>query len=203
MPESKLQPTIVDFLRHGDVLGENCFRGVTDDPLTEQGWQQMYQQCQGRHWQALISSPLRRCASFAAVWAQEHQLPWVNEPNLMEIDFGDWEGQTAEQISRYAPNALNKFYLDPAGFTPPNAESYAHFAQRIQQAWDKVITQYAGQHVLVITHAGVIRLLFSQLLGITPQQSFQIEVPHACLSRFSCFDDEVGRFVQLNFHKPV
>jgi alpha-ribazole phosphatase len=57
--------------------------------------------------------------------------------------------------------------------------------------------------VLVITHAGVIRLLFSQLLGITPQQSFQIEVPHACLSRFSCFDDEVGRFVQLNFHKPV
>lgn len=197
-----MQHTTVDLLRHGEVLGDTCFRGVTDDPLTEQGWQQMYQQCQGHRWQALISSPLRRCMAFAAVWAQEHQLAVEREPNLKEIDFGDWEGQTAEQLSQHTNDALEKFYADPAGYTPPNAESYAHFTQRIQQAWDNVITQYVGQHVLVVTHAGVIRVLFSQLLGIKPQQSFQIEVPHACLSRFSCFDDEVGRFVQLNFHKP-
>ena len=203
MSDNSLQPTIVDFLRHGEVRGEQCFRGVTDDPLTEQGWQQMYQQCQGRQWQVLMSSPLRRCASFAAAWGQEHQLEAAIDPNWMEIDFGDWEGQTAAQLSQHAPYALEQFYADPASFTPPNAESYTHFAQRIQQAWDGVLTQYVGQHVLVVTHAGVIRLLFSQLLGIKPQQSFQIEIPHACLSRFSCYDDEVGRFVQLNFHKPV
>ena len=203
MSDTIVQPTIVDFLRHGEVQGGSCFRGVTDDPLSEHGWQQMYRQCQGHQWQSLLSSPLRRCASFAASWAQAHQLEVVTDPNWMEIDFGDWEGQTAEQLIQQAPDALEQFYADPASFTPPNAESYADFTRRIEQAWNKLVAQYGGQHVLVVTHAGVIRLIFSLLLGIKPQQSFQIEVPYACLSRFSCFDNEASRFVQLNFHKPV
>ena len=198
-----LQTTVIDVIRHGEVQGGSRFRGVTDDPLTELGLEQMFLQCQGRQWDVVVYSPLRRCASFATAWEQAHQIELVDDSGWMEMDFGAWEGLNAEQIGQGNPEALQQFYNDPVMFTPPNAESYSRFVARIQQAWDRLLQQHAGQNVLVVTHAGVIRALFAQILGITPKQSFQIEVPNACLTRFSCFDDDAGRFVQLNFHKPV
>lgn len=198
-----MQKTVVDFLRHGDVSGESCFRGVTDDPLSELGWQQMTQQCQAGQWQHIVSSPLRRCVDFATVLARNANLELSIEKGWREINFGDWEGLTAAQINQQDPANLQQFYADPFSFTPPKAESYVHFSARIQTAWEQLIEKHAGTTVLVITHAGVIRSIFAQLLQLSAQNSFQIEVPHACLSRFSCFDDHNGRFVQLNFHKPL
>lgn len=200
MSATTLKATRVDFLRHGEVQGGACFRGRTDDPLTEQGWRQMFQQCGGQQWEVVISSPLRRCASFAAAWGQAQHIEIESESAWREIDFGDWEGLTAEQIDTHA---LQGFYADPVAFTPPNAECYSAFADRVRLAWDALNSRHAGKTVLVVTHGGVIRALFSQLLQMPPRNSFQIEVPYACMTRFSCFDDAVGRFVQLNFHKPL
>lgn len=200
MTEPTIRHTRVDLLRHGEVQGGVYFRGRTDDPLSEHGWQQMFQQCRGKQWDVVVSSPLRRCASFAGAWRDAHDLPVEYDDNWMEIDFGDWEGLSAEHIE---PEILQQFYADPASYTPPNAESYRTFADRIQLAWDALIGRHAGKTVLVVTHAGVIRRLYAHLLNISPRHSIQIEVPHACLTRFSCFDDEAGRFVQMNFHLPV
>ncbi len=163
----------------------------------------MFNQCQGYDWQILISSPLQRCASFALEWAEKQRIEHLLDADWMEIDFGDWEGKTAQQIKAEDPDALQRFYADPQTYTPPNAESYSQFTCRIQRALDRIIQHYTGQHILLVTHAGVIRALFSLLLQISPRHSFQIQVSHACLTRFSCFDDESGRFVQFNFHKPA
>ncbi len=191
----------MDFLRHGEVQGGNYFRGITDDPLTETGWQQMRQQCGDQRWDVVISSPLRRCLDFAS-HLNQRQMPMEIDAAWAEIDFGNWEGLSAEQINQQCPDALAAFYADPAAYTPPNAESYTDFAMRAQSAWKKTVTAFGGQRVLVVTHAGVIRALFSQLLAIPPRQSLQIDVPHACLTRFSCFQDVASSFVQLNFHRP-
>lgn len=198
-----MQKTVVDFLRHGDVSGEACFRGVTDDPLSELGWQQMRQQCQAGDWQSIVSSPLRRCAEFATTLGNERNIESAIDVGWREINFGDWDGLTATEINLHTPDALQQFYRDPFSFTPPNAERYADFIERVQNTWDRLIDKNVGKTVLVVTHAGVIRGIWTKLLHLSAQHSFQIEVPHACLTRFSCFDDENGRFVQLNFHKPL
>ena len=203
MVSSSLVRTTVDFLRHGETVGGNYFRGITDDPLSDHGLQQMLQQCHGEQWEVVISSPLKRCYAFASAWGPEHGANVVIVPDWREIDFGDWEEKTAEQICSQNPEALTKFYADPTQFTPPNAESYICFSDRIQRAWENLLVNFSGRNVLVVTHAGVIRSLFSTLLAVPLRQSFQIDVPHACLTRFSCFDDAAGRFVQLNFHKPI
>jgi len=202
-PPASFTRTRVDFLRHGEAQGGGYFRGSTDDPLTEQGWRQMFQQCLGHRWHTVISSPLRRCLSFASAWSQEQQSEVIVESSWKEIDFGEWEGKPAEEINRLQPGALEEYYANPADFTPPHAESYIDFSHRVQQAWGSLLTHYSGQDVLVVTHAGVIRQLLSTLFAIPVQNSFQIEVPHACLTRMSCFDAAAGRFVQLNFHRPI
>ncbi len=188
--------TTVDFLRHGEVEGGSYYRGSTDDLLTKQGWQQMEQAVADQHWDQVISSPLHRCLDFA----QQLNIPLSIEPNLQEICFGDWEGKTANQINS---DELFNFYQDPINNTPNNGESYLGFEARIKQAWEMLIENHQGKHLLIITHAGVIRSLFSILLNLSIENIFKIRVSHAGMTCFQCFQDKNEYYVSLNFHNKL
>jgi broad specificity phosphatase PhoE len=188
--------TTVDFLRHGEVEGGRYYRGSTNDLLTKQGWQQMEQAVAGQHWDHVISSPLHRCLDFA----QQLNMPLSIEPNLQEICFGDWEGKTADQINS---DELCKFYQDPINNTPNNGESYLGFEARIKQAWDMSIEKHQGKHLLMITHAGVIRSLFSILLNLPTENIFKIQVSHAGMTCFQCFNDKNQQHITLSFHNKL
>lgn len=189
--------TTVDFIRHGEVLGGSYYRGCTDDPLTKRGWQQMNSTVAGRSWDQIISSPLRRCLDFTQQMSRKTSIPFSTDSNWQEINFGDWEGKTAEQIK---PDALMRFYQNPVDNTPENGESYTDFLFRINQSWESLIKIHRGKHVLVITHGGVIRSLFSLLLGLPVERIFNLQVDHASLTRFQCFHDSPDNFVKLMFH---
>ena len=189
--------TTVDFIRHGEVAGGSYYRGRTDDPLTKRGWQQMNAVVVGRSWDQIITSPLHRCLDFAQQINRKTSIPVSTDSSWQEIDFGDWEGKTAEQINA---DTLIRFYQDPVNNTPENGESYTNFLSRINQSWDNLIKTHGGKHLLVITHAGVICSLFSLLLGLPVEKIFNLQVDHASLTRFQCFHDDPDNFVKLIFH---
>jgi alpha-ribazole phosphatase len=196
--------TTVDLLRHGAVQGGNYYRGSTDDLLTAEGWQQMRvwsKRQQG--WTQIMSSPLCRCVDFAQELSAELQLPLYIEPRFQEIHFGDWEGKTATEIEQTQPQVLQRFYQDPLHNAPPQGETAIAFAQRVNAAWQDLLTTSRGETILLVTHAGVIRSLFCQLLKIPLAQSFAVTVDYASLSRFCCYHAEDGDFVQLKFHKSI
>ena len=189
--------TTVDFLRHGEVSGGTYYRGSTDDPLTKLGWQQMQCAVNGQSWDQIITSPLHRCLDFAQHMHTQTNIPFSTTPKWQEINFGSWEGKTAEQINS---TALKQYYRDPMHNTPENAESYSVFMTRIEQAWKRLITDHLGKHLLVITHAGVIRNLFILLLNLPIDKVFSIQVDHASLTRFQIIHDNPDDFIQLVFH---
>jgi alpha-ribazole phosphatase/probable phosphoglycerate mutase len=192
--------TTVDFLRHGEVVGGSYYRGSTDDPLTQHGWQQMHHAVENRCWDLIISSPLQRCLAFAQQLHSQTNTPFYNLVNWQEIDFGDWEGKSADQIDS---NELMSFYQDPINNTPNNAESLSLFLTRINQAWESLLTEYAGKHILVITHAGVIRSLFNLLLELPSDKIFNLQLDHASLTRFQNFNDNSANFINLVFHNQT
>jgi len=194
--------TVIDLLRHGEVQGGACFRGSQDDPLTKIGWRQMLKQTRQYRWQAIISSPLKRCRLFAEHLSQEQQIPLQIEDNLREIHFGDWEGKSHQEIEQTTPQLLQQFYLEPMEHSPPSGESLIEFQQRIIQSWYSLLNSYKGQRILIITHAGVIRLLFSVIFKLPYPQCFQFEILPASLTRFSHFENDPEAFTQLNFHQP-
>lgn len=198
-----MKTTTIDLLRHGEVQGERRYRGSTDHPLTDKGWRQMQQQTANQRWDAIISSPLIRCQEFALQLSQDRAVPLYLDAAWQEIDFGDWENKTAEQINLQDPLTLARYYGDPHSHAPPNGEPHSDFNLRIANAWQDLLTQYTGQQLLVITHAGVIRSLFSLLLEISFKNSLHIEIGHASLSRFKCYHDGSSHFTQLNFHRPL
>lgn len=189
--------TTVDFLRHGEVSGGSYYRGSTDDPLAEQGWQQMKHAVADQHWDQIISSPLLRCLAFAEQLSDQTDIPLSIESDWQEICFGDWEGKTANQIN---PEELTKYYQDPINNFPNNGESYLTFENRINQAWNNLIHSQPDKHLLLITHAGVIRTMFSLLLNLPISHAFKIQIDHAGLTRFQCFYEGNEHHISLCFH---
>jgi len=157
--------TRIDFLRHGETHGGPRFRGSTDDPLMDVGLEQM--KCatsSNQRWERVISSPLARCAEFARAFARQNVLPLTFDKRLKEIHFGAWEGRTAAELMAVAPDALTRFWSDPDKYPPPGGETLGRFQARVLDAWRDMVTHHAGQHLLVVTHGGVIRVLLCHLL---------------------------------------
>lgn len=193
--------TTVDLLRHGEPVGGRKYRGQLDDPLSERGWEQM-RAAVGEHrpWDRIITSPLSRCRAFAEDLAARTGLPLAIEPRFRELGFGEWEGRTAEELLARDPQILMRFWQDPLNHTPPGAEPLTAFRNRVLAAWEEWLGCQAGSHLLVITHAGVIRLLVSHVLDMPLDRLFRIQVPNAGLTRLRVERNGAGVLPRLVFH---
>lgn len=180
----KSEATTIDLLRHGEPLGGRKFRGSVDDPLSEKGWVQM-RAAVGDHcpWQAIVSSPLVRCADFAHEIAERHGLPLSLDEGLREISFGAWDGRAVADVQAEQPEALNRFWQDPENHPPCHAEPFEQFHNRVAATWATILERAYGRQVVVITHGGVIRMILCHILEIPLRRFWRLHVPYAGLSR--------------------
>jgi alpha-ribazole phosphatase len=189
--------TTLDLMRHGEPVGGRKYRGQIDDPLSEKGWAQMRAAVgDARPWTRIVSSPLLRCTSFAESLSRQHGLPLTLDARLMEVGFGVWEGRTADEIEQDAPGTVARFKADPVNARPAGAESLAGFQARVVAGLEALLAQHAGQHVLLVGHAGVIRMALAWALHIPLEHVYRIEVASASLTRLR-FD---GGRANLVFH---
>jgi len=175
---------ILDLLRHGETEQGGGLRGRIDDALTARGWQQMLAGLgDGVPWSRLVSSPLQRCAAFARELAARHALELQLEDGLRELDFGAWDGRSAAELMVTDAEALGRFWADPYAFTPPDGEPLLAFEARVLDAIARLQRQCGGEHVLLVTHGGVMRLLLARARGLPRSDLLQVEVGHGALRR--------------------
>ncbi len=161
--------TYIDVIRHGEPVGGRRYRGFSvDDPLTEKGWAQMRAAVpETPSWQHIVSSPLKRCLQFSQQLASDLQISCRVDNNMKEIGFGIWEGKTPEDILAQDSEALKNFYKDPVNHRPEGAEALDLFSQRVWAAYQAILQQHQGKHVLVVAHAGVARAITANILNIS------------------------------------
>ncbi|QBF28013.1 histidine phosphatase family protein [Pseudomonas tructae] len=177
---------IIDLLRHGETELGGGLRGSLDDALTVKGWAQMRAAVKaGGPWDALVSSPLQRCARFAEELGAQLRLPLHLAPGLQELHFGEWEGRSAADLMLTHEAELGQFWADPYACTPPGGEPVADFSKRVLQAIDALHQGHAGKHLLLVTHGGVMRLLLARARGLPREQLLQVEVSHGALHRLA------------------
>ncbi|MDD5241094.1 MAG: alpha-ribazole phosphatase family protein [Sulfuricella sp.] len=193
--------TLVDLLRHGEPRGGTKFRGYTDDPLSEQGWAQMRAAVQpDEQWDVMVTSPLLRCAEFAAELAGSSGIPLETDVRFQEIGFGEWEGRTYDELRLSAPGHLELFLRDPANRTPPGGEKLDAFIERVTAAWDELLARHDGKRILLVAHGGVNRVILCHALQIPTQNLFRLEVKFAGRSRIRVLGGGAESFPQLVFH---
>lgn len=176
--------TCFDLLRHGEPVGGRRFRGQVDHPLSEAGWAQMWAAVgEHRPWARVVSSPLARCREFAAALSERRGLPLTIEPQLAEMGFGRWEGKTPEEVEALVPGATERFYADPIAHPPPGAEPLPAFYARVCVALAELRERHGGEHLLIVCHAGVIRMALAEALGFPPGNQFHVRVEYASITR--------------------
>ena len=172
----------LDLLRHGDTELGGGLRGSLDDALTANGWTQMRAAVvDGGPWDRIVSSPLQRCARFAAELGEQLNLSVHLDKDLQELHFGAWEGQSAAALMETDAEALGLFWADPYGFTPPQGEPVSAFSARVLAAVARLQAAYAGERILLVSHGGVMRLLLAQARGLPREQLLNVEVGHGAL----------------------
>lgn len=178
------EETQIDLLRHGEPVGGARYRGQRDDALSEKGWRQMWGAVAGGHgWQQIVTSPMLRCNSFAQALGERLHLPVHEEPRFREVGFGEWEGRTRIELETLVPGQVARFLRDPVNSRPPGAEPLAEFTGRVQSGFVELLERFAGQSVLVVAHAGVIRAVMAYVLEVPPERMYRIHVANAGLSR--------------------
>ena len=176
--------TTLDLMRHGEPVGGRKYRGQVDDPLSETGWAQMHAAVgDARPWTQMVSSPLLRCREFAETLAGRLGLPLSFDDRLKEVGFGVWEGKSAAEIEQGAPGILERFKADPVNARPEGAEPLADFHSRVAAGLDDLLARHADQHVLLVGHAGVIRMALAWALHIPLEQAYRVEVATASFTR--------------------
>ena len=172
---------IVDLLRHGEPVGGRRYRGNQDDPLTDKGWAQMSASTQGKTWDYIATSSLSRCADFAQYLSDAQGIELEVFDSLIELGFGTWQGRTAQEIGQ---EVVDQFKSDPVANRPPGAEKLIDFQARVLTTFDEISHKHTERSVLIVAHAGVIRVIKSHLLNLDLEKMFTIQVDSAACERF-------------------
>ena len=178
-------------VRHGRIEAghQGQFIGATDAALDAQGESQVRSlAARVRRFgpEICYCSPLQRCRQTAAALVPD--LSTRFEDRLREIDFGEWERRTFEDIARDHPAQVAQWAAFAPAFTFPGGENLAHFVQRVRGAAE-YLRHTDARTVLAITHGGVIRLMLCHLLGLDLRKYVVFDVGYASLAVIDVFED--------------
>lgn len=177
--------TKILLVRHGHVEGilPERFRGRADLALTPEGHRQAEATARRiqRSWKpaALYSSPMRRCLATAAPIGERLDLTPVPLPGLTDIDYGQWQGLTPDEVGRRWPDELARWYRDPDRATIPGGERLQDLLTRLAAALDEVIGRYPAETVVMVGHDSVNRVLLLHILDLPLSRYWRIQ-QHPC-----------------------
>lgn len=195
------ETTMITLLRRGEVELGNVFCGSTDPALSDNGWAQMQKSLENEDgWDKIISSPLQRCHEFAESLATQEELDLITDERFQEMDFGAWEGLDPTDILEEDGEALNAWWRSPTRIIPPDGEAFHDFRSRVLKAFNQLISEHQGETILLVTHAGVIRVILMHILGMQDENLFRLNVDHASMSRLRIYNDESGEWGTLISH---
>ncbi|MFD0821486.1 histidine phosphatase family protein, partial [Micromonospora zhanjiangensis] len=114
---------------------------------------------------AVVSSPLSRCTATAEqVAAADGDVPVRTDPNLIECDFGAWEGRTFAEVRSGWPGEMTAWLGSPT-VAPPDGESFVEVGGRVRRAMAGLLGAYPGETVVVVSHVSPIKLLLRDALA--------------------------------------
>jgi 2,3-bisphosphoglycerate-dependent phosphoglycerate mutase len=176
------------FIRHGetDWNRQQRFQGQIDVPLNATGHLQAARlgaRLAGEPPDLLVSSDLRRARDTAAPLA----VAWAQTPlliqGLREQSFGLLEGLDVPTIQARHPELWARWLDHAADFALPGGESLRTFHARVLAAVRELAGAHPGRRIAVVTHGGVLDMLWRSAHGLPLDGLRQCEIPNTGLNR--------------------
>lgn len=179
-------PNRLYLVRHGEVASVGRLYGQIDVALSERGREQsraLIGRLRSYTIDAVYSSDLQRALWAAELIAADRGLTVNVRRELRERMFGAWQGKTWEEIRAMSPDLLERYRRDFLSVVPPGGgETYEDVRKRVLPVVREMVGDGEGRHVLAVCHAGVIRVILAEALGMPLANIFRIILDPASLS---------------------
>ena len=194
-------------LRHGPLTVSSGLYGVSDVSAQPKISQMIADDVikrfgKKRNNLSVVSSPLSRCLALAQLVNHKINEFTATKRNIItnaafqEMNFGQFDGCAFDDIpaDSTAWQLLEQFWKSPAEYTLPKGEPLKVFQQRVQSAWQNLLTKTLDSSVTVIvTHGGVIRLLLAHILNEDinePNWYQRHQIDYGCLVKITVSSGE-------------
>ncbi|MDP9990461.1 putative phosphoglycerate mutase [Variovorax boronicumulans] len=203
MPTPKPDTTTdIILIRHGETAWnrELRFQGHADVPLNDIGHEQARRiglRLASETAQHLISSDLMRAQQTAAPAALQLSLPVVTSAGLREQYFGIVEGMRSDEIQSLHPRAWEEWLEFREDHAMPEGETAREFHARIVAALGTIATAHHGQHLIVVTHGGVLDMVWRTAKGLSLSGPRRSDIPNAGFNRIRIADPAAPDAIEI------
>ena len=165
------EPTRLVLIRHGETRlnVENIFRGRTDIPLNENGFDQarrLGEALRPQRLAAVYSSPMDRAMATARGVAEAQGLTVQAMDAFHNICLGAWEGRSKQEIRQEQPELWRQWVHTPEALVLPGAETIPRVRERAMRGIAELLDRHASQTVAVVTHRSVLKTILAGMLGL-------------------------------------
>lgn len=181
--------TQICIMRHGetDWNVNKRIQGQTDIPLNETGHAQaqaLASNTADYDFTAIYSSDLSRAYETAQKIAIKRAFEVKTLPNLRERHFGIFQGLTADEGAQRHPEAYAYYIARDPDYDFVTGESLLRFAGRVETAIDHLAQYHSGETIAVVSHAGVLDILYRKATGRPLHSPRDFSIPNGALNRF-------------------
>ncbi len=190
-------------VRHGRTEWNRVerFRGRADVPLDEVGLAQAEATARrvAAEWQptSICASPLSRAARTAQAIAQRLGLEVTCHSGLIDIDYGQWQGLTPDEVRRNWPTELEAWYRAPQQARIPGGETLNDVRQRAMNVVARLANQHEHETVVLVAHTVVNRLLLLAVLGLGSDRFWRLRQDPCAIN---VFEAEGGDFTLVTLN---
>ncbi len=175
-------------VRHGEVLWnrlKSAYCGFTDLELNEHGIEQaecVAERLADEPLAAVYSSDLSRARDTAAAVAARHGLAPATDPQLREVNYGEWEGVSEEEVARRWPEIYPAWKRGAERVRIPGGETFGELRERIVSALTRIAEQHEEETVAVVAHKSANRVFLCALLGMPASEYRRIGQDNAAIN---------------------
>ena len=186
-------------VRHGETPfnRERKVQGIADIELNDTGLRQAHQlalSLKDHEIHQNYSSPLRRAYQTAEAINQFHDVPIHRRNGLMEMDVGDFEGLSFQELRANEKDFLQRWIADPAMTKMPNGESIIELQERAWNAIGDIILE--AENALVVSHNFTIAAILCKIkcVDLSQFRNFCVETASKTIVQFTNGVGEIGLF---------
>ncbi|MBN2618183.1 MAG: histidine phosphatase family protein [Spirochaetales bacterium] len=187
-------------VRHGESYGAGSYIGRGSDfNLTQKGIVDISSLNIGNQ-DLIYTSSMARCRESATIIIEKLNNRFEILQDIEEVDFGDWESLTFDQLTNKNPQEFTNWLNNPQDISPPNGETLKELQARVINSIsflkDK-ITDKKRWRILLITHRGPIAILLLHFLKLDLNMFWNFRIDKASITKIDIYN-EWSEVITLN-----
>ncbi len=131
---------------------------------------------------AIYSSPLKRAYDTASKIAKFHDMPVNAHDDLIDLDFGDWQGRLHKELEEEYPELYHHWLTSPHTMRFPHGETLSSMRRRVERSLKELGSRYGQDTIVIVTHGVVLRVILCILHNVENDKYFEFDMDNCAIT---------------------